>query len=151
MTKIYLDSNVILDLYIPGREGKAAARTLLDLQESSEGTIRLYLSFLSVADIAYVLRKQYDKAGLKKILQELFHFCNVLPMSDLFISEALESPCPDFEDALQICCAETADCDFLLTSNLRHYQGNTWITVLTPGQFLEKLQEQWANEGKQQV
>ena len=57
MTKIYLDTNVILDLYIPGREGKAAARTLLDLQESSEDTIRLYLSFLSVADIAYVLRK----------------------------------------------------------------------------------------------
>jgi len=151
MTKIYLDTNVILDLYIPGREGKAAARTLLDLQEASEDSIRLYLSFLSVADIAYVLRKYYDKAGLKKIIRELLHFCNVLSMSDIFILDALDSSSPDFEDALQLCCAETADCDFLLTSNLRHYQGNTWISVLTPGQFLEKLQEQWANEGKQQV
>ena len=84
MTKIYLDTSVILDLYIPGREGKAAARMLLDLQEASEDSIRLYLSFLSVADIAYVLRKHYDKVGLKKIIRELLLFCNVLSMNDIF-------------------------------------------------------------------
>ncbi len=43
MTKIFLDTNVILDLYIPGREGKTAAQTLLDLKESAGGSLRLYL------------------------------------------------------------------------------------------------------------
>ena len=141
MTKLFLDTNVILDLYIPGREGKEAARTLLDLRDASEDNIRLYLSFLSVANIAYVLRKHYDKARMKEIIQELFHFCDVLSMSDISILDALDSPCPDFEDSLQLSCAEMKECDFLLTSNLRHFQGDTWITVLTPTQFLEKLQE----------
>ncbi|MBR5724471.1 MAG: PIN domain-containing protein [Bacteroidales bacterium] len=141
MTKIFLDTNIILDLYIPEREGKSAARSLLDLRESFGNDIRLYLSFLSVADIAYVLRKYYDKARMKEIIRELLHFCDVLSMSDIFIFDALDSPCPDFEDALQISCAEIKECDFLLTSNLRHFQGNTWITVLTPAQFLEKLQK----------
>lgn len=141
MTKLFLDTNVILDLYIPGREGKEAARTLLDLRDASEDNIRLYLSFLSVANIAYVLRKHYDKARMKEIIQELFHFCDVLSMSDISILDALDSPCPDFEDSLQLSCAEMKECDFLLTSNLRHFQGNTWMTVLTPTQFLEKLQE----------
>ena len=141
MTKIFLDTNVILDLYIPGREGKAAARSLLDLKESAGSDLRLYLSFLSVADIAYVLRKHYDKTRMKEIIRELLHFCNVLPMSDISIFDALDSSCPDFEDALQLSCAEIKECDFLLTSNLRHLHGETWMTVLTPSQFLEKLQE----------
>ena len=141
MTKLFLDTNVILDLYIPRREGKEAARTLLDLRDASEDNIRLYLSFLSVANIAYVLRKHYDKARMKEIIRELFHFCDVLSMSDISILDALDSPCPDFEDSLQLSCAEMKECDFLLTSNLHHFQGTTWMTVLTPTQFLEKLQE----------
>lgn len=139
MTKIFLDTNVILDLFIPGREGKAAARSLLDLKETLGNDIRLFISFLSVADIAYVLRKHYDRIRMMEILRELLYFCDVLSMSDLSIFDALDSPCPDFEDALQLSCAEIKECDFLLTSNLRHFQGNTWMTILTPAQFLEKL------------
>lgn len=141
MTKIFLDTNVILDLYIPGREGKTAAQSLLDLKESAGDDIRLYISFLSVANIAYVLRKHFGKERLKELTRELLHFCDVLSMSDYSIFDALESPCPDLEDALQISCAEMKECDFLLSSNLRHFQGNTWMTVLTPAQFLSKLQE----------
>ena len=141
MTKIFLDTNVILDLYIPGREGKAAAQSLFNLKESAGDDIRLYLSFLSVADIAYVLRKHLGNGRLEEVLRELLHLCDVLPMSDFSIRDALESSCPDFEDALQISCAEIKECDFLLTSNLRHFQGNTWIPVLTPAQFLENLRE----------
>ena len=146
MTKIFLDTNVILDLYVPGREGKAAARTLLDLKEVAGDDIRLYLSFLSVADIAYVLRKHCDKTQLKEILRGLFHFCDVLSMSDISILDALDTSCPDFEDALQISCAEMKECDFLLTSNLRHFQEYTWMTVLTPAQFVERLKESAARQ-----
>lgn len=145
MTKIFLDTNVILDLYIPGREGKAAAQSLFNLKESAGDDIRLFISFLSVANIAYVLRKHFGKERLKELIRELFHFCDILSMSDYSIFEALESPCPDFEDALQISCAEMKECDFLLSSNLHHFQGNTWMTVLTPAQFLEKLQERNAS------
>lgn len=144
MTKIFLDTNIILDLYIPGREGKAAARALLDLKASAGDDIRLYISFLSVADIAYVLRKHFGKERLKELIRELLHFCDVLPMSDSSIFDALESPCPDFEDALQISCAEMKECDFLLSSNLRHFQGNTWITVLSAEQFIKALRERAA-------
>lgn len=145
MTKIFLDTNVILDLYIPGREGKAAAQSLFNLKESAGDDIRLFISFLSVANIAYVLRKHFGKERLKELIRELFHFCDILSMSDYSIFEALESPCPNFEDALQISCAEMKECDFLLSSNLHHFQGNTWMTVLTPAQFLEKLQERNAS------
>ena len=65
-------------------------------------------------------------------------------MSDFSIFDALESPCPDFEDALQISCAEMKECDFLLSSNLRHFQGNTWITVLSAEQFIKALRERAA-------
>ena len=60
-------------------------------------------------------------------------------MSDMFLYDALRSDCPDFEDALQIACAEADNCDFILTSNIRHFQRYTRIPVYTPAEFLEKL------------
>ena len=133
MTKIFLDTNVILDLLIPGREGKDAAQGLLDLREAYPDRIRLHLSFLSVADIAYVLRKHLPASEIKATLQALLKTCQAIGMTDLFLHDA------DFEDALQIACAETDFCDFILTSNTRHFQGYTRIPVMTPAEFLARL------------
>ena len=141
MTKIFLDTNVILDLIIPGREGKDTARSILDLQAASEDSVRLYLSVLSVANIAYVLRKHCEKKQTQELIRDLFHSCCILGMPDMSVYDALRSKCPDFEDALQISCAEGADCDFLLTSNTQHFLGYTWLTVLSPAQFLAGLKE----------
>ena len=139
MTKIFLDTNVVLDLLIPGREGKDAAQGLLDLREAYPDRIRLHLSFLSVADIAYVLRKHLPASEIKATLQALLKTCQAIGMTDLFLHDALASNCPDFEDALQIACAETDFCDFILTSNTRHFQGYTRIPVMTPAEFLARL------------
>ncbi len=139
MTKLFLDTNVILDLCIPGRPGKEAARCILDLQEAFPDEFRLHLSFLSVADIAYVLQKHLPKPRIKEFIRDLLRICQAVGMSDIYLYDALDSACPDFEDALQIACAETDFCDFILTSNLRDYQGHTRIPVMTPGEFLKKL------------
>ena len=139
MTKIFLDTNVILDLMIPGREGKDAAQGLLDLREAYPDRIRLHLSFLSVADIAYILRKHLPAGRIKASLRDLLKMCQALGMSDMFFYDAFASECPDFEDALQIACAEADYCDFILTSNVRHFQGFTRIPVMTPADFLAQL------------
>ena len=139
MTKIFLDTNVILDLYLPERQGKDAARRLLDLRDSCPETIRLHLSFLSVANIAYSLRKIFSREQAAGHIRDLLQLCQAVGMSDIFIYDALRSDCPDFEDALQIACAEADNCDFILTSNTRHFQKYTRIPVFTPADFLLKL------------
>ena len=139
MTRIYLDTNVVLDLYLSGREGRDAARSLFDLREAYPKELRLHLSFLSVANIAYILRKTFSRAHVADYIRDLLQICQAVGMSDMFLYDALRSDCPDFEDALQIACAETDNCDFILTANIHHFKEYTRIPVFTPAEFLEKL------------
>lgn len=139
MTKVFLDTNVILDLFIPNREGAEAARCLLDLREAFPEDLRIHFSFLSVANMAYVLRKAFPREQVATHIRNLLQLCQVVGMSDMFLYDALNSDCPDFEDALQIACAEADNCDFILTSNIRHFKEYTQIPVYTPAEFLQKL------------
>ena len=139
MTKLFLDTNVILDIYLPGRPGKEAARSILDLREACPEEIRLHLSILSVANIAYVLQKHLPRTRIREVLRDLFRLCQPVAMSDQLLFGALDSSCRDYEDALQIACAEADYCDFILTSNLRDFRGCTRVPVMTPAEFLARL------------
>lgn len=63
MKKIFLDTNIILDLLIR-EEYKSQIRELI----SRSADYDLYISYLTVANAAYIMRK-YPKAELKSNLQ----------------------------------------------------------------------------------
>lgn len=52
---------------------------------------------------------------------------------------ALKSDCPDFEDALQIYCADDGNCDVIVTRDKKHFDAYTDIPVYTPKEFIKKL------------
>ncbi len=54
MRKVFVDTNVILD-FVLCREGQQYAMDLFQMAE--EGKIELFVSFLSMANVAYVARK----------------------------------------------------------------------------------------------
>ena len=135
--KIYLDTNVVLDR-ISERAGSALADTLFSCYNSDFN--RLYASCLSVADSAYILRKALSRDKLRDILKEFCRECNILPMNDMQIYDALKCKSPDFEDSLQIMCAEEKGCDVILTNNVTHFRDYTDIPVLTPAEFLSHAQ-----------
>jgi hypothetical protein len=56
------------------------------------------------------------------------------------IADAMESDCPDFEDAMQNAAAET-ECDVIVTGNKKHFEPYTALPVFTPAEFLGKLRE----------
>ena len=133
--KIFLDTNVILD-YLQERDG---FETILDILGMAVGRKEycVYVSFLSIADSAYILRKTHDNERLKSAFKDLMGFCNVLPMNDMQLYEVLRSgTSPDFEDNLQIMCAEYGGCDLIITDNVSHFRGHTDIPVLSPEEFI---------------
>lgn len=132
--KIFLDTNVILDLIL-GREGEGFAREILEKRINKDFE-RICISFLTVADTAFVIRKMKTEE-IKDILRNLSRICNILPMNDMQILDALKCKSPDFEDNLQIICAEYGECDVILTNNVRHFKDYTDIPVLTPEEFLK--------------
>lgn len=137
--KTFIDTNVILDLYFPDRGGQIEAAQIVDLARKDQ-QIRVYISILSVANTAYSLRKRVGKEESVKCMKELFHSVNTLPMSDMCYYNALKSDCPDFEDALQIFCADDGNCDVIITRDKKHFGAYTDIPIYTPKEFIAKLE-----------
>ena len=134
--RVFLDTNVILDTIVPGRPCEVASKTVVNLGTTTP--IRFSVSALSIANVAYTARKMYSKNGIRKMVDNLRYTWRVLELSDFQIYSALKSDCPDFEDAMQIACAED-DSDVIVTNNVKHFNGYTALEVLTPQEFLDKI------------
>lgn len=132
MRKVFVDTNVILD-FVLCREGQQYAMDLFQMAE--EGKIELFVSFLSMANVAYVARKHRTKEELYEYLRELSSLFKILSMDETQFTEALTTIVPDFEDLLQYVCARKYDCDCLVTNNVRDFSFSE-IPVYMPAQFL---------------
>ena len=117
MKKVFLDTNVILD-FVLHRDGEIQTMDILQMGEDKK--ISLCTSFLSMANIAYILRKLPPK-DLYRILSLLTTMFDVLPMTKEHFSKALRIENVDFEDVLQYVCAKESKCDCIITSNKKHF------------------------------
>lgn len=131
--KIFLDTNVLLDMIIH-RSGESSARTIVESCLGS--TDRVCVSYLSLADMCYILRKHFSVEELKSILGELCSRMKVLSGVDQHYYDLQKISGEDIEDCLQILCAEYERCDVILTRNTKDFKNNTLIPVLTPDEFL---------------
>ena len=128
MTKLFLDTNVILD-FILEREGADDATDILQLA----------VSFLTMANTAYVVRKGHTQGELYGILSDLSDMLEILPMDQTQFTNALARPANDFEDVLQYECAKACGCEAIITRNRKHFSFAE-LPVLTPAEFLQQTQ-----------
>lgn len=120
-----------------GRRGsEQMGRFLTFIKKSTDS--RICISCLTVANVACILKKQYGGTELNRLFKAFISECSILPMNDMLLYEALRStnPAPDFEDNLQIMCAESADCDVIITRNADHFRPYTDIPAITPEDFI---------------
>lgn len=142
--KVFLDTNVILDL-IQERPGFEEAAMIL--QAGEDGKVRLCCSYLTMANIAFILRKTAPKSRLVPTLMQLNALIDVLPMDRKQMSDAFFLDGPDFEDILQVVCASRGHCDCIVTRNSRDYSISSPMAdkslpiprVLTPECLLKEL------------
>lgn len=136
--KIFLDTNVLLDL-VAHRSGEASIRAIL---ESWLGPMdRICVSYLSLADMSYILRKVYSADDMRTVMGVIVNSMKVLPGVDQHIYDLQKMNGNDIEDCLQILCAEYERCDAILTWNVDDFRGNTVIPVLTPDEFLARCRQ----------
>lgn len=135
MTKIFIDTNVILD-FVLCRDGEKNALKVFQLGENEN--IDLVVSFLTMANVAYVARKHRSKEELLIYLNEFSSLFHILNMDECQFNAALNTIAPDFEDSLQYQCAKLHNCDFIVTNNTKHFPFKD-INVTTPHQLLTIL------------
>ena len=140
--RVFLDTNVLMDLLLqrPGFEYSAQI-----LQAGEDGRIELCCSILTMANLAFILRKTVTPARLAPSLMQIQSLLTVLPMDSEQLSEALGMDGKDFEDILQAVCAAKAGCTAIITDNQKDYQIEARISkikippVFRPKDFIESL------------
>jgi predicted nucleic acid-binding protein len=133
---IFVDSDVLLDLFLVRRPFYTYTQNLLALAEQNK--VRLFTSSVIINNLFYFIAKYENKQIAKQSLGVLIKVCKVLPVDENIVKLALDSEFNDFEDALQYFTAIDFDCEKIITRNLKHYRKSA-IPVLTAEQFLDIL------------
>jgi predicted nucleic acid-binding protein len=133
----FLDSDVILDFLLDRDPFNFSADEIFEKALNKE--IQIFFSSLSVANIHYLLRKQYGNEGALNKISELVSFCKILPVSEREIISALKSGFSDFEDAIQYFTAlQNPEIKGIITRNLSDYRKSE-IPVFSPESFLSTI------------
>ena len=137
MTKIFLDTNILVDLI---GDRKPFSRYAIEIfQQAEVGTLELFTSSHSVATTHYLLKKYMEEKKLREVLNNLLEFLTVIAVDIDIIRKGLRSNHKDFEDSIQIFCASSIEkIDCIITRNVKDFKGSE-IRILTPDEFCFNL------------
>lgn len=129
--KAFLDTNVLLDLFMKSRLGHEAATAILQVVRS--GDISACMTTQSIIDAAYIQtqRCKAPTSDFKKAIRLLSEIVEILPILPEDIAWANRSSIGDYEDAAQLACAQRSGCDVIVTSD-KKYKGYTDIALFDP-------------------
>jgi len=134
---ILIDTNVILDYFIPRQPYADIAGGILNLcfEQKCDG----YMAAHSFTNIFYILRKRFSAGERKKLLLELCEFIEVAGVQRKQIIDALVNEnFYDFEDRLQVECARKVNADYIVTRNISDFSTSP-IPAIVPEDFLQKM------------
>lgn len=132
MKKVFLDTNILV-YYVDNDDFRLYAELIVEL--SKTGDISLFASYLTFANMAYILRKKTVEQQYA-LLKAAKSVVTVLPCDVEQLNNALCIYAKDFEDLLQFQCAKAFDCDVIITNNKKDFLQFNDIPVLTPEEFL---------------
>ena len=133
MIKLFIDSDIILDLLIKRNEYQSSAK-LFTIIENKE--LKGCTSPIVFANVHYIMTKYGGKEKSILNLRILRKFLSILTLDEEILDEALYAEAPDFEDSIQYIASEKNEIDFIITRNKKDYKRSK-IPALTATEFLK--------------
>jgi len=137
MKKVFLDTNIIVDLIADRKPFSKFAIEIFQLAE--ENKLQIFTSSHSIATTHYLLKKYLDEKSLREVLYSLLDFLTVIPVDIDIIKKGLRSNHKDFEDSIQILCASSIEkMNYIITRDGKDFKGSE-IPVISPDEFFLNL------------
>jgi predicted nucleic acid-binding protein len=139
-TNIFIDANVILDLFDPKRPFHKHSTNMLKKFVENED-IELFISSDMVSNIFYILknRLKFHLESSLSIVENIVKVFNIISIDkyDIFhgINLCKNGQFSDFEDALQYICALKAEAELIISNDKKGFK-NSEIPVKTSNQIL---------------
>lgn len=134
MNKAFIDTDVILDFMTAMEPFAMDAARIFSLSERKE--ISICTTGLVFSNAYYVLRKLASHKKVMEKLTQLSRLVDIIGLSKLAVTQALESEFNDFEDALQHYAALSEDVKIIITRNTKDFK-HSELAILTPDQYLK--------------
>ena len=134
MKKIFVDTNILLDLLFQRRGFFLDAKRLFNYSKSRN--IDIFISAISINTIYYLLQKKFTKEYSKHLLEYIYDITDILPFDENIIFLAHQSSFKDLEDGFQYFTAKEHHIPFLITRNIKDFTVDD-LSILSPQQFLE--------------
>lgn len=138
MTKVLIDSDVILDLLLDREPFGTQSERIFESLATER--IQGYVSVAALLNIYYIVRKALGRNTALDCVRRLLETdgLEVFAVDKRHVQTALNSAMTDFEDAVQAAVAEVAEIDMIVTRNKRDFRQSPVPAVL-PEEFLETL------------
>ncbi len=135
MENVFVDTDIVLDLLYKRKPFYDHSARLFSLADQQKDQLKLFISSLYIANINYILSRQFSNREVRKIIIRFKVLVAVLPVDDKIIELALASDFNDLEDAIQYYTAIEHHINILLTRNLKDYK-KALIPVMTAEDYI---------------
>lgn len=126
--KIFIDTNVLIDVALNRREFVDDSARVLDWAEANPK--QAAIAWHSVSNLAYLVKQ--DARGF---LSDLLAFVEVAAGDTATVRLALSMSTRDLEDALQVSAAINFGADIIVTRDTNDYK-KLPVTAMTPANFV---------------
>lgn len=132
--RIFLDSNVLIDLLLSREPFCANARAIFDLSISTK--LELVTSSLSFLNTHYILSGAFGKEKALFALGQARKLVDLISVGETHVDQALTNPGSDFEDAVQYFAAKSANCGCIISRDKKGFKQFD-LPCMTPKEFLD--------------
>jgi predicted nucleic acid-binding protein len=134
--RVLLDTNLILDVLLNRAPWVTEASAVW--QAHDDGRIVAHITATTMSDIFYIAGRLTDQATARIAVRTCLDMFEVCEVNRHVLEQAETLPGNDFEDNVQIACANMASLDAIVTRNTADFRGAT-ITILTPAELLARI------------
>ena len=134
MKKVFLDTNIIVDLIADRKPFSKYAIQIFQKAEANE--IQLFTSSHSIATTHYLMKKYIEEKEFRDVLYNLLDYLTIIAVDVDILKKGLRSNHKDFEDSIQILCASSVEkMDYIVTRNTKDFKGSE-IPAYNPDEII---------------
>lgn len=113
--RVLLDTNVVLDWLLDRKPWSDEAQPLWDARDADQ--VAGYLTASALTDVFYIARRQIGITGALGAVDRCLVAFEILAVDKALLLQARALPGNDFEDNVQIVCAQVSGLDLIVTRN----------------------------------
>ena len=136
MNRIFIDTNILLDLLVERAPWAKDAAILFSMADRKE--IELLCCSLSFSTAVYLMQRfKYTRKEIVSKLTIVKSICTVTTVSDSVIDRMLQSDFADLENAIQYYSALAFGAETIITRNPKDFATSS-IPITTPKEFIQQ-------------